>query len=151
MNPFNVFNLPDLRGAHAERLRAHVAELAEGLSVDWRVADVTVQECEADFGEGWFVSPEIRHEFDYLVALHELGHHALDLSTYEDDGETVIFENEIEVWRWVRERALVEVSEPAWQWCHVCLLSHSGQNAPPACAVEMRELDPEPGAMMRWR
>jgi hypothetical protein len=108
-------------------------------------------DAEGDIGDGWFVSPPIRHEFDYFVGLHEAGHHALGLPTYADDGETVNFSNELAVWKWVREKSLVEVSEPAWTWCRWCLMSHSDQRAPQDCVDEMRALDPVPDAEMRWR
>jgi hypothetical protein len=81
-DPFNVFNLPDLAPAAAERLHAHVAHLADELSVEWRREEVEFMDAEGDIGDGWFVSPPIRHEFDYFVGLHEAGHHALGLPTY---------------------------------------------------------------------
>lgn len=53
-------------------------------------------DAEGNIVDGCFVSPPIRHEFDYLVARHEAGHHALGLRTFQEDG-TVIFENELAV------------------------------------------------------
>lgn len=150
-DPFNVFNLPDLASSEVERLRDHVAQLAEDLGVEWREEDVVFLEAEGDLGEDWFVSPPIRHEFDYLVGLHEVGHHALGLRTYEDDGETVNFKNELAVWKWVLETSLVQVSEPAWTWCRQCFMSHSGQFAPTDGVAEMHDLSPPSETAMRWR
>jgi hypothetical protein len=151
VDPFNVFGLPDLVSTDVERLRAHSTDVAHRHGLRWCEEEIVFLDAEGDIGDRWFVSPTITNEFDYLVALHEAGHHVLRLPTFHADGATVNFENEVAVWKWVLEHALVDVSEAAWDSCRLCLRSYPEQQPPQECVGEMRDLSPEPGALMRRR
>jgi hypothetical protein len=152
VDPLNVFALPALRPDEVVRFREHLTQLANELKVEWRGRELESFLCaEGDFGEGWFTSPTIRTEFDYLVGLHEAGHQVLGRLTFQDDGVTVIFDNEVAVWKWVRANALVEVSEMAWRACYSCLMTHEPQRPPQRCVDELRDLLPPSGAPMIWR
>lgn len=149
MDLSNVFGLPQLADKEVGRLRAHVAGFAAQRGLEWREGEMFFLQAEGDFGDGWFASPTIRTELDYLIGLHEAGHHVLDLPTFDPVDGTVIFDNEVAVWRWVRQTALVDVSYAGWKACITCLNTHG---APPAhCLAAMRALLPEIDAPMRWR
>lgn len=151
MDPFDVFSLPDLASADVEHLRTHITDVAHRHGLSWSEEEIVFLDAEGDIGDGWFVTPTIANEFDYLVAWHEAGHHVLKLPTFHADGATVDFDNEVAVWRWVVENALVEVSAAAWDACRLCLRSYPEQQPPMECAHEMRDMGPEPDAQMRWR
>jgi hypothetical protein len=145
-----IFGLPELADDDVEQLRGHVAQLAADLGVERREKGIFFLEADGDTGEGWFASPTVRTEFDYLVGLHEAGRHALGLRTFESDGESVIIDNEVAVWQWLRENARITVSDQAWRACIRCLHTHEGQTPRARCLAVMRDLAQDE-APMWWR
>lgn len=96
----------DTRIAH--RMRDHVLEIAEeaGIRVDW----VPQWRNAEAFPEGnHVIVPIIRHGYDYLFALHELGH-VLSVESVMADGDDVYSRvlSEGAAWAW----AAANVSRP---------------------------------------
>ncbi len=97
------------------RMRCHVMSLAEEHDVRCREEDIHVFAAEGplDAESRSVIVPRLSSELAYLVALHEIGHLALRLPSYEEDGTTRIFANEASVWEWAIDASLLPPSEDA--------------------------------------
>ena len=148
-DPDNPFGLPELDDEAASGLREHVERLAKEHSLEWRAKEISWLEAEGVIGEGWFESPKMRNEFDYLVALHEIGHHVLGLLTY-DDGK-VSFSNEVDVWEWALEEAIIEPSEPALAQVRLSLQTYPEQRPPDDQVARLGRLTSDEGGAQEDR
>lgn len=150
-DPANPVGLPMLEADDRRRLHAHVQVLAAQHELEWREVDAYWLGIENDLTARSFESPTLRTEFDYLTALHELGHFVLGLGTFDDTG-TVVFENEIEVWAWTLAAALIDPGEAARAQVRLCFITYPDQTAAPAVFERLRVVAPPGGeSEMRWR
>jgi hypothetical protein len=150
-DPENPFGLPELSPTDAGRLHAHVEGLASEYGLDWREKDIGWLEAEGALGEDWFESPMLRNEFAYLAAVHEIGHHVLGLPSDDGNGN-VLFGNEVDVWKWTLEVAIIDPSEGARAQIRLCLRSYPEQLPPAEEVARLRAVAPEGGRTeMTWR
>lgn len=91
--------------AIAHRMRDHVLEIAEehGIRVDWTTR---WRNAEAFPDGNHVIVPVIRHGYDYLFALHELGH-ILSPESAASDGDDLYSEvlSEGAAWAWAAATA----------------------------------------------
>ncbi len=148
----NPFGIPDLDPADAARLHSHVEALAAEHGFEWREEDVDLLGGEADFKEAWFRSPILVTEYDYLMALHELGHLVLDLQTFDEDGQ-VLYLNEADVWEWALDEALIRPGTAArGQIRHTIHTHDDGLALPVEIGRRISELAPPGGdEHMQWK
>jgi hypothetical protein len=125
----NLFDLPPLDPDLRCQLHDHVEELAAKNGLSWREEAIGWLDAEADFDERWFCSPILRTEFDYLSALHEIGHLVLDLDT-EDAAGAILHSNEVEAWKWAVEEALITPSDAAKDQIMVAFQTHGDDAGP---------------------
>ena len=96
----------------AQDLTKEIEQRAQklGISVKWT----------EDRGEGvahldHIVAPRIRYDIDYLIALHEIGHHILDSQMAVDFDEPVYdefteTEEEAQIWRWAMDNSTISIT-----------------------------------------
>lgn len=148
----NPFGFPELRPGDVDELHAHVEELVAEHNLKWDEREMGWLEAEGALDERWFCSPTVRSEFDYLTALHEIGHHVLDLST-EDESSEILYGNEVDAWEWALAAARIETSEGARAQVRLTLQTHEDKEPPSRKAVARLELVAPRGGepTMRWR
>ena len=149
-DPENPFEIPDLESRDAERLHDHVDALCAEHGLEWREREVSWLQAEGALGESWFSSPTPRNDYHYLVALHEIGHHVLNLSSDDEEG-AVLFSNEVAVWESALATSVIDPSWVAWEQARVCLQTYPDQRPPPEAVERMRRLSPPVNAPLRWR
>jgi len=125
----NLFGLSPLDPGQQGELHDHVEELAAKHGLTCREEAIGWLDAEATFDEGWFCSPILRTEFDYLTALHEIGHLVLDLDTEDADG-AILHSNEVEAWKWAIEEARITPSEAARDQIMVAFQTHGDDVGP---------------------
>jgi hypothetical protein len=149
-DPENPFGIPDLESEHVDRLHDHVEALCAEHDLQWREQEMSWLAAEGALGESWFSSPTLRNDFHYLVALHEIGHHVLNLSSDDEEG-AVLFGNEVAVWEWALATSVIDPSWVAWEQARTCLETYPGQRPPPDAVERMRQFSPPAHAPLRWR
>jgi hypothetical protein len=117
---------------------SHITETAHANLAEWRQESTHWQAACGDIGKRWFEAPPIRSEMDCWAALHELGHIALELPTYDHDGVTVLFENEVRAWEWALEQAIAPPSATASGLILLQLHTHIEDGQPPPKALVER-------------
>jgi hypothetical protein len=92
-------------------LTAHIYELAEKYRIEIRWGE--------DRHNAWaapdlVMTPQIRYDIDYLVALHEVGHVVLQMEGQHPDWEFYDewseVEEEAQVWRWALDNTIIPIS-----------------------------------------
>ncbi len=150
-DPGNPLGLPMLGADDHRQLNEHVRALAAQHELAWHEVDTDWLGIENNLTAGSFESPTLRTEFDYLTALHELGHFVLGLGTFDADGN-VLFENEVDVWAWALAAALINPSEAARAQIRLCFITYPEQMPDQAVLDRLRGLVPPGGeSEMRWR
>ena len=103
----------------AESLRQHFFELAAEHRISWEERDIHVLDAEGLFSPETreITVPIIRSELGYFVALHEVGHVALELPSFEHRPEWSrahrLYRNEAIVWEWTLDAAVIPPSQDA--------------------------------------
>lgn len=97
---------PELPPCEAAEMTAHVVELCEQYDVAWRPASLLWSDSNIDSTFREFRSPPIGRTLDYLAALHEVGHAALQLSEYDENGR-VSAESEVRVAEWALDKSMI--------------------------------------------
>jgi hypothetical protein len=111
---------------HRRCLRAHVEELCKQYGLEWRetLAVTDLLGASACLNEGWIETPPLESELAYWHALHEIGHIATELPTHDANG-AVVLRNELDVWEWAIDNALVLPSGRAGAGITGAFLSHA--------------------------
>ena len=151
---FDVLGGAPLPPDDVKRLRGHVEELCAKHEVTWS-EDESVHlllGAEADLDGRSILTPPLESEIVYWAAMHEVGHLALELHTFDDEGD-VIFENELAVWKWAFDEAIITPSGNACAGIFGAFISHEDQPVPPQkLRAELREsIGVEGGEPMRYK
>ena len=151
---FHVFGAAPLPPEDVKRLRGHIEELCAQHEVIWD-EDENVHVllgAEGNFDARSILTPPLESEIVYWAAIHEIGHLVLKLRTFDDDGN-VLFQNELDVWKWALDEAIITPGADAGAGIFGAFLSHADQPPPPPeLRTELRQaLDAEGGEPMRYK
>jgi hypothetical protein len=96
------------------RIRAHVEELCREYGITCNEAAINPLDAEGliavDNPE--ITVPHLTTEIAYFVAMHEIGHHVLQLPSFDDECNR-LWTHEADVWEWALAASILTPSEDA--------------------------------------
>lgn len=137
----DLFGGAPLPEADCSRLRAHVEALVAEHDLKW-IEDETLTFFLGAHGlpeSREIKTPLLTSELAYWTAVHEVGHFALGINTYEQDGVTVSFDNELNVWRWALDEAIILPSGKGGTGINSTFHSYANDDPPQHAPFELIE------------
>lgn len=113
-----VLTMAELPKDQAKQLRIDIVSQASKLGVEviWAIPGYQDEEPDYHAGMNYIRVPMINTDVDYLIAMHELGHHVLaPEQNWMFFDEWTEVEEEAQVWRWAIENSAIPVTQEMYE------------------------------------